>query len=120
MVDGAMPGVKISVLVPAYNEASVIGATLEHVRAVLDPHELLVGNSASTDSTAEVASAYAQIVTCKMSRGAILNHLASLATGDVLLFLHADTLVPPDAAAAIATALERPGVVGGAFRLSLD
>ncbi len=111
---------KISVLVPAYNEALVIGATLAHVRDVLAPHELLVGNSVSTDATADIARAFAQVITRQMSRGAILNELAALATGDVLLFLHADTLIPPDTASAIRAVLKNPNVVGGAFRLRLD
>lgn len=111
---------KISVLVPAYNEALVIGTTLAHVRNVLAPHELLVGNSASTDATADIARPYAQVITRQMSRGAILNQLASVATGDVLLFLHADTIIPQETGAAIEAALENPGVVGGAFRLRLD
>jgi rSAM/selenodomain-associated transferase 2 len=111
---------KISVLMPAYNEASVIGATLAHVCNVLDPHELLVGNSSSRDATADIATAYAQVITRHTSRGAMLNELASLATGDVLLFVHADTLISPDTGSAITSALADPAVVGGAFRLRLD
>ena len=55
-----------------------------------------------------------------MTLGASLNELPSLATGDVLLFIHADTLGPPSAASAIWSALEEPSVVGGAFRLRRD
>jgi rSAM/selenodomain-associated transferase 2 len=112
--------VRISVLVPAFNEEAVIGATLAHARTTLDPHEIVVGDACSTDKTAAIAGAYARVLTRKMSRGAILNDAASTATGDVVLFLHADTLLPPDAASRIATALRDPRVVGGAFRLRLD
>jgi len=55
-----------------------------------------------------------------MTRGAALNHAAHLATGDVLLFLHADTILPMGAAAAIAGALRDPDVIAGAFRLRFD
>src|SRR6185437_1454097 len=49
-----------------------------------------------------------------------LNRAAAIATGDVLLFLHADTMLPMGAAAAIAGALRDADVVGGAFRLRFD
>lgn len=117
---GVTKTVRISVLVPAFNEEAVIGATLAHARTTLDPHELLVGDACSTDTTASIAGIYARVVTRNMSRGAILNYAASLATGEVLLFLHADTLLPPDAASHIARALRDPEVAGGAFRLRLD
>jgi cellulose synthase/poly-beta-1,6-N-acetylglucosamine synthase-like glycosyltransferase len=49
-----------------------------------------------------------------------MNRGAALATGDVLLFLHADTRLPADARRRIAGALAHPDVVGGCFRLSFD
>lgn len=117
---GVTNNVRISVLVPAFNEEAVIGATLAHARITLDPHEVVVGDACSRDRTAAIAGAYAHVVTRNMTRGAILNQVASTATGDVLLFLHADTILPPDAALAIAAAFRDPHVVGGAFRLRLD
>ncbi len=90
------------------------------MRDMLEPHELLVGSSFSTDSMADITRAYPQVITRHMSWGASLNELASLATGDVSLFIHADTLGPPSAASATWSALEEPGVVGGAFQLRRD
>jgi rSAM/selenodomain-associated transferase 2 len=112
--------VKISLIVPARNEERIIAATLASARAVLAPHEVLVVDGQSTDGTVAVASGYGQVVTARMPRGAALNHAAAQATGEVLLFLHADTRLPEGAAAAIERALRDPRVVGGAFRLRFD
>ena len=111
---------RLSVVVPAHNEEATIGRTLAHTREQVQPHELFVANVCSTDRTGEIASRYAQVLTLDSTRGAALNQVAALASGDVLLFLHADTLLPPDAATLIETALTDPRVVGGAFRLRLD
>jgi rSAM/selenodomain-associated transferase 2 len=113
---------KVSVIVPAYNEESIIGDTLACARAAVAPHELFVLNHYSTDGTAEVAARYAQVLTpsAGMTRGAALNYAASVATGDVLLFLHADTRLPIGAATSIEAALDNPRVIGGAFQLRLD
>ncbi|HET7037438.1 MAG TPA: TIGR04283 family arsenosugar biosynthesis glycosyltransferase [Thermomicrobiaceae bacterium] len=112
-------GPAISVIVPAYNEAAVIAATLARVQQVLSPHELMVVD-AGGDATAEIAGRYARVLRSSATRGAALNQAAKQATGEVLLFLHADTLLPGDAAAAIAAVLADPGVVAGAFQLRLD
>ncbi len=113
---------KVSVIVPAYNEESIIGDTLACAHAAVAPHELFVVNHYSTDGTAEIAARYAHVLTPSeaMTRGAALNYAASVATGDVLLFLHADTRLPTDAATSIEAALDNPRVIGGAFQLRLD
>ena len=111
---------KLSVIVPTFNEEAVIADALQRAVATLAPHELIVADGCSADRTAERARPYANVLALPVTRGAALNHAASIATGDVLLFLHADTMTPEGAAAAIAHAIERPNVVGGAFRLRLD
>jgi len=111
---------KLSVIVPAHNEEATLGQTLVHTCERVQPHELFVANVSSTDRTGDIARRHAQVLTLQSTRGAALNQAAALATGDVLLFLHADTLLPSGAAALIEQALEDPTVVGGAFRLRLD
>jgi rSAM/selenodomain-associated transferase 2 len=111
---------RLSVIIPAHDEEAILGQTLSHTRQRVRPHQLFVANVSSTDRTGEIASRYAQVLTLQSTRGAALNEAASLATGDVLLFLHADTLLPPGAAGLIEEALADAGVVGGAFRLRLD
>ena len=112
--------VKLSVIVPTFHEEAVIAATLLRVRAALAPYELIVADGCSADRTAEHARPYATVFALRMTRGAALNYAATIATGDVLLFVHADTLLPMRAAAAIARALQDADVIGGAFRLRFD
>lgn len=111
---------RLSVVVPAHNEEATIGHTLACTLERVRPHELFVANVSSTDRTGEIAARWAQVLTLETSRGAALNQAAALATGDVLLFLHADTLPPSGATALIEAALEDANAVGGAFRLHLD
>ena len=112
--------VKLSVIVPTFNEESMIVETLRRAIATLAPHEVIVADACSADGTAERARPYANVLALDMTRGAALNRAATIATGDVLLFLHADTMLPIGASAAIAGALMKEGVIGGAFRLRLD
>ena len=111
---------KLSVIVPTFNEEAVIAETLRRAVETLAPYEVIVADACSTDRTAERARPYANVLALPMTRGAALNRAATSATGDVLLFLHADTMLPIGAAAAIAGALQEADVIGGAFRLRLD
>ncbi|HVT39671.1 MAG TPA: TIGR04283 family arsenosugar biosynthesis glycosyltransferase [Gemmatimonadaceae bacterium] len=114
------PTLNLSVIVPTFNEEAVIADTLHRAVSVVAPHELIVADAGSVDRTAALARPWATVLALPMTRGAALNRAATMATGDVLLFLHADTMLPVGAAAAIARALQDRGVIGGAFRLRLD
>ncbi len=111
---------RLSVIIPAHNEQAILGQTLVHTRERVRPYELFVANVSSTDRTGEIARRYAQVLTLQSTRGAALNEAAAQATGDVLLFLHADTLLPTCATALIQDSIADASVVGGAFRLRLD
>ena len=111
----------ISVLIPALNEADYVRSVVRRVANVLPGHEVLVIDGGSTDATAVAArSEGATVVRSTGSRGSSLNDAARLAHGEILLFLHADTLLPPDAEAEIVRVLRDRRVVGGAFRMAFD
>ncbi len=111
----------VSVLIPTYQEEAVIGGTLAHTRRVIGRGEIIVVDGHSSDRTALIADyCGARVVHLDKPRGAALNDAATIATGDVLIFLHADTLLPLGAVDAIAGALADAAVVGGAFRFSFD
>lgn len=112
---------KISVVVPALDEAACIAVTLAALRSLPGDFDVLVVDGGSTDDTVRIArESGARVVVGPRGRGAQMNHGASLVDGDVLLFVHADTLLPRDAYARIVDALRSDDVQGGCFRLSFD
>jgi rSAM/selenodomain-associated transferase 2 len=89
----------ISVIIPAYNEAKALPATLDQLATETRAHEVIVVDGGSTDATCEIARSYAgvQLATAPKGRASQMNAGARLATGHCLLFLHADTTLPPGA-----------------------
>mmetsp|Transcript_20277 Transcript_20277/g.65326 ORF Transcript_20277/g.65326 Transcript_20277/m.65326 type:complete len:270 (-) Transcript_20277:1150-1959(-) len=113
---------RLSVIIPAHNESAAIGRTVEKVRsAARDPVEIVLVDGGSTDATIEVARPSVDVVLrAAGGRGQALVAGADAATGDYLLFLHADTLVPPDFDVALCHALEDPKTLLCAFTLRFD
>lgn len=110
----------LSIIIPALNEEAQLGATL--LAAQRDqPHEIIVVDGGSTDRTIALARVHDAIVLAAGGgRGRQMNVGAEAATGGMLLFLHADTILPTTYPELIRTTLARPGVVGGAFQFALD
>ena len=109
----------VSVIVPTLNEAPVLAPTLARARAAR-PHEIIVVDGGSSDDTVRVATGLADaILTAARGRATQMNAGAAVASGDVLVFLHADTLVPSTFVAAIAHACGDAHVVGGRFDVEL-
>lgn len=113
---------RISVVMPALDEAKNMAARGRDLREQRDDAwEWIVADGGSTDASIACATeAGARVVRSPRGRGLQLDAGACLATGEVLLFLHADTHLPPGAFAAIRMALQRPAVVGGNFTLRFD
>ena len=107
----------VSVIIPAWNEADSLGKVITAAQSADVPFEILVVDAGSTDHTATIASAVGARVlhSFRRQRAYQLNLGAQHARGAVLLFLHADTVLPPHALESIVGALENRGVVGGAF-----
>ena len=111
---------QISVIIPVLNEEPIIGACLAQF---CDGVEVIVADGGSTDGTqrAVEARAHAQWVRAKETgRAQQMNAGAERATGDVFLFLHADTFLPANGLTLIRESLRTPEVVGGRFRLGLS
>jgi len=110
----------ISVVVPMLNEERTIAATLLALTQ-LKPHELILVDGGSSDATPAICRQLGvDVLTSPRGRAAQMNYGARRATGDVLLFLHADTRLPPTAFNDIRDALGDPRVVGGRFDMQLD
>ncbi len=108
----------ISVVMPALNEADNIADVIEAAQA--HAAEIIVVDGGSSDSTCEQAEALgATVIRTAPGRACQMNAGALRATGEVLLFLHADTVLPADAAIQIRQAMARKGTVCGAFRLGI-
>ena len=111
---------RISVIIPALNESGQIAATLSSVRQATDV-ELIVVDGGSTDDTPKIAAEQgATVLSCQPSRAAQMNAGARVASGGLLLFLHADTLLPSGYDTLVRHAILQNGAAGGAFKLAID
>jgi rSAM/selenodomain-associated transferase 2/rSAM/selenodomain-associated transferase 1 len=109
----------ISIIIPALNEADNIETTLSALtdRAAI---EVILVDGGSNDGTADLAkSCGAKVLTAAPSKAGQMNAGAKAATGDVLLFLHADTQLPEHFEEPILSALSQNGVSAGAFQLCI-
>lgn len=112
--------VRIAVVIPTLHEAHRIQDAIRSARA--PGVEVIVADGGSTDGTAERARAEgARVLTCEPGRARQLQAgVRAAGENDAILFLHADTTLPPGWAGAVSAALADPRVVGGAFRFRFD
>ena|SRR5687768_1686048 len=115
----------LSVVIPAYNEEKYLPATLEALRCALGSiqgAEIIVVDNASTDKTREIADAHkAKVVTeHEHNIGKVRNTGGNSATGDVLIFLDADTIVRVGLFEKIIDAMDDPRCVGGSVAVEYD
>jgi rSAM/selenodomain-associated transferase 2 len=106
--------VRLSVIVPVWNEAVVISAFLQSLQPLrAEGHEVIVADGGSTDGTQDLARLGCdQLVSAELGRSAQMNAGAAVARGDMLLFLHADTQLPVDAVQQLQAFLRTPNVWG--------
>lgn len=108
----------ISVVIPTLNEAACLAETLRSVRAE-QPHEILVVDGGSTDATCRLACEADRLLHGPRGRAAQMNRGAAHASGDILLFLHADCTLEAGALNAVAECLRRRNVAAGCFRMTV-
>ena len=113
-------GTRISIIVPVWNEASLIRPFLQHVRERAPETEIIVVDGGSSDGTAKLAETFAdRIVRTRRNRAVQMNAGARAAGGDVLWFLHVDVELPAQCLDEIGRTLNDPNVAGGYFRIRL-
>lgn len=116
-------------VIPALNEVDALPGTLRNLerQGTDPPFEVILADGGSRDETVAMfqertrdwpaGGITARVVACpRPGRGEQMNAGARVAAGDALIFLHADTHLPPGAARAVVLALGDPAVVGGGFR----
>ncbi len=111
---------RLSVIVPALNEARGIEDCLRSLAPLrARGHEVIVADGGSGDGTRELAAALAdRVISAPRGRALQMNAGAAAASGDALLFLHADTILPADADRAVLAALASRA--WGRFDVSID
>ncbi len=118
---GTQP-IRCSVIIPTLNEREFLPQTLRAIAEHQWIHEVIVADGGSTDGTREWVAAqnFAQMVDAPAGKGNQINRGAQAASGDVLLILHADCQLPPDAGEDIASALQSQEVAGGCFEVRFN
>ena len=113
---------KLSIIIPTLNEARQLRDTLKPLRALQTRgHEVIVVDGGSSDHTSVIAREFAdQVVDGARGRAHQMNAGAAVASGDVLLFLHADTQLPDQADRLIAGALLDGKTSWGRFDVRLS
>jgi rSAM/selenodomain-associated transferase 2 len=112
----------LSIIMPVLNEAADIEAALRalapfRARGV----ELIVADGGSSDRTADLAASLAdRVITAPRGRAAQMNAGAAVATGNVLLFLHADTQLPADADHLVCDGLDASRCAWGRFDVRIE
>jgi rSAM/selenodomain-associated transferase 2 len=111
--------VRISIIIPVLNEESTIGSLLSGLEDA-GADELLVADGGSVDRTVEIASKYGRILHTNTGRAVQMNAAAQCASGDVLLFLHADARLGASALGRVRNVMADPLIVGGNFDIRYD
>ncbi|MBD2664769.1 glycosyl transferase, family 2 [Richelia sinica FACHB-800] len=111
---------RISIIIPTWNEEKNIARVISGIQSSANLEIILV-DGGSQDNTVNLAKALnVTVISSPPGRAVQMNIGAAVASGDILLFLHADTKLPPDFETFIRAALQQPGVVAGAFTLAID
>ncbi|MCY2965078.1 MAG: TIGR04283 family arsenosugar biosynthesis glycosyltransferase [Planctomycetota bacterium] len=109
----------ISIIIPTLNESAGIADAVQRAQA-LGGLEVIVVDGGSTDGTVDLARDATRVLTTDPGRARQQNAGAAVATGDVLLFLHADCWLEPGSLNEIAAALADPAYVGGCFGQQIE
>lgn len=113
---------RLSIVIPVLDEAAIVEEALARLVPLRSRGcELIVADGGSCDGSADLAAPYAdRVVVARRGRAAQMNAGAALAGGDVLLFLHIDTVLPENADRLILEALNNTGSIWGRFDIAID
>ena len=110
----------ISVILPVYNEAAGMPRLNRHLESLPGFKEFIFVDGGSADNTPQLVAPAFRVVACaQKGRSVQMNNGAAQASGDILLFLHADSRLPQDAAAQIQAVVDR-GFKTGCFKIQFD
>ena len=116
-----MGSIRFSVIIPTLNEAAHIGDTIGEIRRCRPDVEIIVSDGGSGDATAKIAAQHgALVVSSSKGRGTQFNAGARKATGEVFVFLNADSRLPDDAFGLLESFFCRSSVRIGTFLMRYD
>ena len=110
---------KISLIIPIYNESKTIASTLDQLDQLPGDWEILFADGGSSDDTLEQIGSRYRVLRCPKGRANQMNAAAEEASSDVLWFVHCDSLLPADAHAQIEKAIQS-GAQWGCFHIGFD
>ena len=113
-------GIAISIIIPTLNEEQVLGKTLASLQNKQNLEVIVVDGGSSDTTLALAQKTDCRIISSPKGRSRQMNRGAAEARGEVLLFLHADTLLPDNFPELILDAVRQPAFVAGAFSLAID
>ena len=112
---------KYSVIIPTYNEEKTIGKTLGNLLTHNAGFEIIVSDGKSTDNTKKLIRTFPiKLIESEKGRGIQMNEAAKPAKGEILIFLHADTILPPNAFEVIEENFSDENVKVATFGLMFD
>ncbi|WP_017654029.1 TIGR04283 family arsenosugar biosynthesis glycosyltransferase [Fortiea contorta] len=114
-----MESARISIIIPTLNEAGNIQNAIASTQNGTNVEIIVVDGGSEDDTVKIVQSLGIPVITSPSNRAVQMNLGAIAATGEILLFLHADTQLPTQYDCLIRAALQ-PGIVAGAFSLQID
>lgn len=110
---------KITIIIPTYNESKTIEAMLSQLDALPGDWEILFADGGSSDDTPEKIGSRRAVLHCPKGRANQMNYAAEAATSEVLWFVHCDSVLPKDAHAQISGAIAG-GAQWGCFHIGFD
>ncbi|MGB5894962.1 MAG: TIGR04283 family arsenosugar biosynthesis glycosyltransferase [Ignavibacteriaceae bacterium] len=112
---------KYSVIIPTLNEEKYLPPVLEHLENIDENIEIIIADGGSKDNTVKIAERF-NVKVCKSGKGKglQLNNGAGCATGDILIFLHADTFLPVNAFSLINEYFVVSKINIAAFKMKFD
>ncbi|MDJ0596952.1 MAG: TIGR04283 family arsenosugar biosynthesis glycosyltransferase [Pleurocapsa sp. MO_226.B13] len=110
----------ISIIIPVLNEAAIIKSTLDRLQDNANLEVIVVDGGSQDNTVIIVREMGVKVITASGGRSAQMNAGAKIAQGDILLFLHGDSKLPPEFFSLTLKTLKQPKAIAGAFELAIE